>query len=272
MDRRILHVMPVDAPPERTTRVRTLLQGLAHEGTSIEVMSLPGGPRDLEHHVDDHRAVSMMLAALTGPRTGAEARAGGGSGDGRSGNVRVGDRVVDDAVDRVADGVVVGCFYDPGIRELREALDIPVMGIGEASMLVASGLGHRFSVLVGRAKWIPKMSDNALRYGFERRVASWRAVGVSVEEMHRDPAAAYVAVRTSAEAAVREDRAEVLVLGCAALEDTARRLQRDLGCPVVDPVIAGFKVVEMLADLHLRCGLTTSKLYDYRPKGAGGYG
>jgi len=240
IERRILHVMPIDAPAERVAGVRAFLQGLAQEGTLVEVMSLPGGASDLEYYLDDHRAVSMMLSALVEPPVRPPAH----------------------------HGVVVGCFYDPGVRELREALDIPVMGIGEASMLVASGLGHRFSILVGRAKWIPKMSDNALCCGFERRIASWRPVGVSVEDMHRNPAATYAAVRSAAAGAVREDRAEVLILGCAALEDTAGRLQRELGCPVVDPVAAGFKVVEMLADLYLRSGLTTSKLYDYQPKGA----
>lgn len=233
--RTILHVIPDSAPAARVKRVGRLLEALAEPGTRVEVMSLPDGPPDLEYHVDSHRAVGLVLAAL-GKRAAPP------------------------------DGLLIGCFYDPGVRELREALTIPVMGIGEASMLVASCLGHRFSILVGRRKWIPRMSDNALRYGFDRRIASWRPIEVTVQFMHQDPAATYEALVATGRAALREDGAEVLVLGCASLENSAERLQRELGCPVVDPVVAGFKVIEMLASLRERVGLTLSKLGDYESR------
>jgi len=228
----------VDAPGERIERVRRYLHGLAHGGTQVDVMALPGGPSDLEYHIDGHRAVSMVIDRLTGRELS-------------------------------YDGILVGCFYDPGVRELREALDVPVMGVGEGSMLVASCLGHRFSILVGRRKWIPKMSDNALRYGFDRRIASWRPVGVTVKLLHEDPKGTYNTLLEAGRAAVRDDGAEVIILGCAAMEDTAGQLQQELGCPVVDPVAAGFKVIETLADLRVRLNLSTSKLYDYESRGEG---
>ena len=236
---RVLHVIPVDAPATRVQRVRALLQSIAHPGTEVEVTALPGGPRDLEYHVADHMALHLML-----------------------------ERVPE--WQGAYDAVVVACFYDPGLRELREALDMPVVGVGLASMHVASLLGARFSIIVGRAKWIPRMSDNAHVYGFTRRIASWRPVTVSVAELHADPSAAYARIKAEAQRAVEEDRAEVIVLGCAAMEDTAERLQQELGVPVVDPVVAGFKLAEMLADLRYKVGLSTSKVYDYEPVPGGG--
>lgn len=214
------------------------MRELAQPGTQVEVTSLPGGPPDLEYHVADHRALSLMLER-TPEWQGA------------------------------FDAIVVACFYDPGLRELREVLDMPVVGVGLASMHVASLLGSRFSIIVGRAKWIPRMSDNALVYGFERRIASWRPAGVTVAQLHGDPTAAYHRIREEARRAVEEDRAEVIVLGCAAMEDTAARLQAELGVPVVDPVVAGFKVAEMMAGLRCKAGLSTSKVYDYEPSPGG---
>jgi allantoin racemase len=45
---------------------------------------------------------------------------------------------------------------------------MPVVGMAEASLFIACTLGHRFSIIVGRRKWIPKMSDNVLLYGGSR--------------------------------------------------------------------------------------------------------
>src|SRR6202012_3067150 len=73
-------------------------------------------------------------------------------------------------------------------RELREALDFPVVGMAEASMLFAYSLGHQFSILVGRRTWIPKMRDNAITVGIARRIASFRPLEMSIPEMFEDPA------------------------------------------------------------------------------------
>lgn len=224
--------MPVDAPAERQQRVKEYLQSVAHTGTSVRVIAYAGGPADLEFHSREQRAVTWMLETLPSLAAGACA-------------------------------VCVGCFYDPGIRELREVLDVPVIGIGEASYHVAAPLAHRFSVLVGRRKWIPKMADNASLYGFERRIASWRVVDISVAELHRDADRALAAVLEAGRRAVEEDGAEALILGCAAMEDLAGGVQAALGVPVVDPVLAGFKVAEMLGSMYEVAGLKTSKRGDY---------
>ncbi len=235
--RSVLFITPIDCPEDRVRRIEGFLRGLANEGTQVDVMSLPGGPTDLEYHVDDHRAMTMMLDWAV-------------HYEGRH------------------DGVVVGCFYDPAVRELREILDVPVLGLAEASMLVASSLGHSMSVLVTTRKCVPKMADNALVCGFDRRIVSWRSIGVSVHTLQKDPKAVYGAMLKAGQAAVRDDGAEVIVLGCGSMEDAASRLQEDLSCPVVDPTAAGFKMVETLADLRVRLGLSTSKVCDYRPKAA----
>ena len=230
----VVYVMPVDAPADRQQRVKDYLQSLAHAGTCVRVVAFPGGPPDLEYHCREHRAVTWMLEALPDLAAGACA-------------------------------VCIGCFYDPGVRELRELLDLPVIGVGEASYHVAAALAHRFSVLVGRRKWIPKMADNAALYGFAQRIVSWRVVEVSVAELHEDPERAYSTVLEAGRRAVEEDRAEALILGCAAMEGLAEKVQRALGVPVVDPVAAGFKVAEMLGHLYEKVGLKTSKVGDYMP-------
>ncbi|MDU6138287.1 aspartate/glutamate racemase family protein, partial [Bradyrhizobium sp.] len=45
------------------------------------------------------------------------------------------------------DAFVMGHFQDPGLYELRSALDIPVIGTGEATLLAASQLGRRLGLV-----------------------------------------------------------------------------------------------------------------------------
>ena len=45
------------------------------------------------------------------------------------------------------DGFIVACHSDPNLDVLKEQAVKPVVGIGEASMKLASMLGHSFSIL-----------------------------------------------------------------------------------------------------------------------------
>ena len=232
--RHVLYIIPVDAPKERQQWVQRHLASLATFGTKVSVRALEGGPEDLEYFVDHPHAVALLLEKLP-------------------------EWLVEEQVKAIS----IGCFYDIGRRELREAVNIPVIGIGEASFAVARMLGSSWSVIVGREKWIPKLQENAYIYGVHRYICSWRPIGMSVWHLHQDPERAAKRIMEEAQAAVHEDTAEVIILGCAAMEGMAPQLQQKLNVPVIDPVIAGFKMAEMLADCWIRCKWTTSKLGDY---------
>src|SRR4029078_10661209 len=45
------------------------------------------------------------------------------------------------------DGFVIGHFQEPGLLEIRGALDIPVVGLGEANLLAALSMGRRFGLV-----------------------------------------------------------------------------------------------------------------------------
>lgn len=233
----VLHVIPVCARPGRVDLVREYLAAL-NPAVDAHVIDLPDGPADLEHAADEHAAVGQMLRVLPGY---VEAHAIG--------------------------AVSIGCFYDPGMWELREALDVPVVGIAEAGLALGGFLASRLAVLIGDWKWMPKMEQNARHTGMAHRVCAWRSIELSVQAIQDDPVGSYQAIHREARAARDEDHAEGIVLGCAALADTAARLQGDLHIPVVDPLAAGYQVACALA----LTGLRTGKTLGYRrPTGAAG--
>ena len=163
------------------------------------------------------------------------------------------------------DAVVVGCFYDPGIREARELVSIPVVFPAETTMHVAATLGHKFSIIVGRRKWIPRMESNVYIYGLEKKLASFRTIEFTVPRMGEEPEKLKKAILTEARKAIEEDGAEVIVLGCTGEAGFMKELIKKLKVPVLDPVVTAWKYAEIMADLYRKVGLTHSKLYGFEP-------
>lgn len=163
------------------------------------------------------------------------------------------------------DAVIIGCFYDPGLRVAREIVKIPVIGVAEATMHVAATLGHKFSIIVGRRKWIPKMESNVFEYGLGKKLASFRVINFTVPRMSQEPKKLKEAIFAEAKKAVEEDGAEVVVLGCTGESGFMKELISRLGVPVLDPVVTSWKFAELMADSYRKLGLTHSKLFGYEP-------
>jgi allantoin racemase len=164
------------------------------------------------------------------------------------------------------DAAIIGCFYDPGLMESRELVEMPVIGVCEASLTLASMISAgKFSVLVGRRKWIPKMMNNAKNYGLDTRIVSWRSLDLTVPDMINDLDKTREAIMRESKAAIEEDMAECIVLGCTGMIGRALEAQQKLGVQVLDPVLCGIKVAEMRAILWRRYGITQSKIGGYEP-------
>lgn len=230
--REILWVNPVGsgAFDEETERLIEAVRSPQH---TPRIRHLSEGPPHLEYHLYEHEALGGMLELMREAE-----RDGCGAG-------------------------IIGCFYDGGLRELREALVMPVVGMAEASMLLAVTLGHRFSIVVGRRKWIPKMTDNVVLLGLERRLASFRSVEMGIPEVAADPDLFFERVLREGRAAAEEDGAEVIVLSEIASPEFWTRAADELPVPLVDPGVACWKWAELVADLYERPGLSHAKAYGY---------
>jgi Asp/Glu/hydantoin racemase len=79
------------------------------------------------------------------------------------------------------DAFVIGHFQEPGLVECRCALDIPVVGLGEATMLHACTLGRAFGLVTINPVFIPWHRDQIARMGLDRRLAGVRAVDTQVD-------------------------------------------------------------------------------------------
>jgi Asp/Glu/hydantoin racemase len=80
-----------------------------------------------------------------------------------------------------ADAIILGHFQDAGLREVRSAVRIPVLGLGEASLLQACQLGYRFGLITIHPNFVEWHEEQVRGYALERRCAGVRALDVGVE-------------------------------------------------------------------------------------------
>lgn len=153
-------------------------------------------------------------------------------------------------------GFIIACHSDIGVDVLRELTAKPVIGIGEASMLFALPLGHKFSILSLKEKKVPQKEDQVKKYGLEHRCASIRATGLGVVATYLDKKEKLVQAGFKA---VKEDEAEVLILGCAGMAGLDKEIEKIIGVPVVDGVVSAL----LLMEGFLRYRLYTSKIRKY---------
>ncbi len=158
-----------------------------------------------------------------------------------------------------ADGLVVACFDDPGIGACRELMDGPVVGICEGAMKSASMIAKNFSVVTTLPRAVPLIEELAHRYGMERYCRQVRAADIPVLELERSPVEAYAKIEAEILKARKEDNCESVILGCAGMADLTICLSESCGLPVIDGVLATFKLVEALVGAKLQ----TSKIGAY---------
>lgn len=118
-----------------------------------------------------------------------------------------------EAESKGADAVIVLCMGDPGVKQAREAVSIPVLGPGETAMHHAAMLGHKFTIMPTLERRKSTYEHHARLYGVESRLASVRPVGVPVLEIETNKDIQQTLIG-KAILAVEEDGADVLILGC----------------------------------------------------------
>ncbi len=146
------------------------------------------------------------------------------------------------------DAIVIACFDDTGLAEIRAAAHCPVIGIGQAAYVTASLLGHRFSVVTTLDVSVPVIEGNIETLGYGESCASVRASGLpvlTVEEGSEDTRA-HLAREIIA---VQSEGATAAVLGCAGMADLRDDLAARTGMPLIDGVAASAQLAQTLARL-----------------------
>ena len=141
-------VHPIEQKPY-IERLQALLDAAASPGIQFEVHGLDP-PDHLFHPLTEFRCAAQTI------RTALEAERAG------------------------YDAFVIGHFQEPGLLEIRGAVDIPVVGLGEATLLAALSMGRRLGLVTIDPLFIDWHERQVRAHGLDQRVAGVRAIHVDL--------------------------------------------------------------------------------------------
>jgi len=224
-----LHVINPNSTQSMTDKIGACARSVASPGTEIIATNPASSPASIEGQYDEAMSMAGLLAEVEkGEQAG-------------------------------ADGFILACFDDVGLGASREIATGPVLGICEAAMYAASMVATGFSVVTTLDRMVPLIEDLALRYGMERRCRRVRAADIPVLALEQPGSNARQRLLDEITRAIREDRCEAVILGCAGMADLTAWLTEEAGVPVIDGVAVAVKMVEALVG----AGLSTSKVGAY---------
>nr|WP_296291188.1 aspartate/glutamate racemase family protein [Limnohabitans sp.] len=139
------------------------------------------------------------------------------------------------------DGVLIGCFGDPGLFALREASGCPVTGLAEASFIQAAAHGP-FAIVTGGERWKPMLHRLAGSLGFGPQLRHIETVAPTGAALQADPEMAIRCLTQACQQAAQSGVAAI-ILGGAGLAGYARLLQPHIVLPLIDSALAGLEVM-----------------------------
>jgi len=81
------------------------------------------------------------------------------------------------------DAFLIGNITDAGIREVRELLSIPVLGLCETALHLACMMGANFALVTINERFTLRTLENVRRYGLESRLVGYEPLSTSPLEL-----------------------------------------------------------------------------------------
>lgn len=219
--------------------LRPHLQSVADDGTTVDIKGIT--PYDSYAHplVEFRCAREMICNAIRAEREG-------------------------------YDAFVIGHFQDAGLYEARAAVGIPVIALGEASMLYACQLGQRIGIVTINPRYISWFHHQIGKYGLKERVTGVHAMSFEPGQI----LAAYDSTERADEVkTLFEQQAIPLVeSGCDVLipgggipmllfsRFHGHKVQQ---APVMNGIPVAVKMAEMAVKLRRLTGLEVSRTSDF---------
>ncbi|MEM3819937.1 MAG: aspartate/glutamate racemase family protein [Nitrososphaerota archaeon] len=199
---------------------RRFFQNIASSTTKIDVVSLGSGPPSVET-IRDYEAVRPIVIDLALKMY------------------------------REYDGLIVNCFLDPGVQELKNLINRPVVGPGESSLAFGSIFGGRLGIVSIESEALKLIEEKCSILGYGERIISIRGIKTHVVDLARDWDRVKMELVEESRRAVR-DGAEVIILGCTGLAGLSKWVSEAVSKPVIDPAAAALKMIESIVSLGLR--------------------
>ena len=203
-----------------TDRIRLVSESVISDDFCLTVVNPSSGPASIEGYYDEAMSLAGLLDLVKHHHDAA--------------------------------GFVIACFDDTGLDAARCLTASPVVGIGEAAYHMASMISNKFGVVTTLSRSIPALEHNLVRYGLAARCSGVRASDIPVLEVEASNGTAFERINAEVEQAIKTDKAEAIVLGCAGMAELGATLHDLHNIPVLDGISCAIKQVEAMIYLNLK--------------------
>jgi allantoin racemase len=154
------------------------------------------------------------------------------------------------------DGIISYCFVNPGVDAAREALNIPVLGSGEAAVNLALNVGRRIGIISILPNLLPLIRKQNQPYINTGKIISIDSVNIPVLDLVDNEKVVDSLFDKAAEMICKDD-VDVIVLGCTGFAGVAKELneklvKNNLDVPVIDPAGASVKIMEAMIGCNIK--------------------
>lgn len=134
------------------------------------------------------------------------------------------------------DAILLGCFGDLGVDELRRELKRPIVSLSDAFLSVAPLASRRIGVVTTSLFWADRIKAEARLRGASGCIADIRSLEVSADA---EPVAVEEQCRATIADLASGMRCDAVILGGAALVALIDDLSAGSPLPIVDPLALG---------------------------------
>lgn len=229
MGAKILNLLPVTADV-MTPEMFTYMCKYLEPDTQVETYQITVGPPSIECEYDEALAAANVL------------------------------ELCQKAEKEGFQAIFINCFGDPAVKAARELVNIPVFGGFEPATHFALGLADKISIVTVMPNVVSLMEGNVAKAHLDKRIVSIRNVNIPVEELQDHEKLCQALVEQS-KAAIENDGAQAIVMGCTGFVDVAERIKSDLLSFGYDvPVIEAAQSALKLCEVYVKMGLRQSRL------------
>jgi allantoin racemase len=157
------------------------------------------------------------------------------------------------------DAVCIDTVSDSGMSALRSVLSIPVIGPGRHAMLTALMLGEKFSILAMWDRWRHLYTKTLAELNLAHKCASIRSADLQPNNqslLAGKEEEFFPRLHETALRCIKEDGADVIVLGSTTMHEAHAYLAEKLSVPVINPGPLTYR----LADIAINLGLRHSRI------------
>lgn len=218
---KILWIVPITSPDDdQLGKTAAFLKEYSFPETEVVIRKVTRGTESIESRLDEiYASLPILDEVLKGEKEG-------------------------------FDACVIGCAGDAGVDVAKDILKIPVIGPGEASILISQLIGKRVALLTSLPERIPSIEDKVARL-IPRTQFFVYATNIPVIEFQKDVEKTIKTLVEIIQKSMEKDRIDTAILLCLNMQGMAEKVQERVNIPVIDPTIAALEMAQIIVKMRL---------------------